>query len=43
MKKYKLKNFTRGWFIGNFKPTLFSTKDFEIAIKQYKKGDKYEV
>lgn len=38
MKK-KLNEFTKGWFIGNFKPTLFNTDDFEIAIKNYKSGD----
>jgi anti-sigma factor ChrR (cupin superfamily) len=40
MTKSNLKNFTKGWFIGNFKPTLFKTKKFEIAIKKYNKGDK---
>lgn len=40
MKKYKLDKFTRGWFIGNFEPSLFKTEQFEVAIKQYKKGDK---
>ena len=42
MKLYKLKNMVNGWFIGNFKPNVFKTKKFEIAIKYYKKGD-YEV
>jgi mannose-6-phosphate isomerase-like protein (cupin superfamily) len=40
MKKFELKEFARGWFIGNFKPTLFNTKKFEIAVMKYKKGDK---
>ncbi len=40
MKVYDLKNFIKGWFIGNFEPTLFDTKDFEIAVKHYSKGDK---
>lgn len=34
-----LKNFTKGWFIGDFEPTLFNTNDFEIAIKNYSLGD----
>tara|TARA_R110000751_G_scaffold109312_4_gene206328 strand:- start:9995 stop:10312 length:318 start_codon:yes stop_codon:yes gene_type:complete len=34
-----LKDMYKGWFIGNFEPTLFSTDDFEIAIKRYKEGD----
>jgi anti-sigma factor ChrR (cupin superfamily) len=28
-----------GWFAGNFNPTLFTTDDFEVAVKRYKKGD----
>lgn len=40
MKTFKLSKFTRGWFIGNFSPTLVDTKDFEVAIQIYKKGDK---
>ncbi len=40
MKKFNLKSFTKGWFIGNFKPAIFNTADFEIAIKKYQKGNK---
>ena len=29
----------KGWFIGNFEPTLFKTNDVEVAVKFYKKGD----
>ena len=39
MKTRKLSEFTRGWFIGDFFPTLVQTKDFEVAVKEYKKGD----
>jgi mannose-6-phosphate isomerase-like protein (cupin superfamily) len=39
MKINNLINMTRGWFIGNFLPTLWSTKEFEVAIQRYKKGD----
>ncbi len=39
MKVENLKNFFRGWFIGNFEPSLFKTNDVEVAIKKYKKGD----
>ena len=34
-----IKNFKNGWFIGDFSPSLFNTKEFEIAVKYYKKGD----
>ena len=31
---------TKGWFIGNFNPSLFKTNDVEVAVKSYNKGDK---
>lgn len=39
MNIFKLKNYLRGWIIGNFEPTIIKTDDFEICIKEYKKGD----
>jgi mannose-6-phosphate isomerase-like protein (cupin superfamily) len=39
MQIHKLSNFTKGWFIGDFEPSLFPNQDFEIAIKYYKAGD----
>lgn len=39
MEKGNLKEMFKGWFIGNFEPTLFSTDEFEIAIKRYAAGD----
>lgn len=39
MEIAKLKDMTGGWFIGNFEPSLHKTKDFEVAVKHYKKGD----
>ena len=29
----------KGWFIGNFEPTLIRTNDVEVAVKEYRKGD----
>ena len=40
MQIKKLDNFTKGWFIGNFFPTLDPRDDFEIAVKRYRAGDK---
>jgi hypothetical protein len=34
-----LNDFTKGWFIGNFEPSLFNA-DFEVGVKEYKSGDK---
>lgn len=39
MKIAKLSDMKKGWFIGNFDPSLFKTNDCEVAIKNYKKGD----
>jgi len=40
MKIYKLQSMIKGWFIGNFEPTIFKTSDVEVGVKEYKKGDK---
>lgn len=34
-----LNEYTKGWIIGNFQPSLYETSDFEIAIKNYKAGE----
>lgn len=40
MKTAKISDMVKGWFIGNFEPTLHKTNDCEVAVKYYKKGDK---
>ena len=40
MKKYSLKNFTRGWIVGDFEPSALKSKDFEFMVHYYKKGEK---
>ena len=39
MKVSKIDDMTKGWFVGNFDPTVYSTNDCEVAVKKYKKGD----
>jgi len=39
MKIHKLKDMHRGWFIGDFEPSVFQTKQFEIGILTHKKGE----
>lgn len=39
MKIAKLEDMIKGWFVGNFEPTLLKTNDVEVAVKSYKKGD----
>lgn len=40
MKFYRLDQMTGGWFAGNFTPAAFATKDFEVAVKRYRAGDR---
>jgi len=40
MKIYRLKDFIRGWVVGDFKESIIRTKAFEFAVKNYRKGDK---
>ena len=42
MKKEHLDNMTKGWFVGGFFPTTFSTQDVEVGVKKYVQGDKEE-
>lgn len=42
MKRAQLSDMLRGWFIGDFSPTVLSTKDVEVGVKLYKAGDSEE-
>lgn len=39
MKKYHIKNMTKGWFVGDFNPTVLQTSACEVAIKEYAAGE----
>jgi quercetin dioxygenase-like cupin family protein len=39
MEHSHLNEMIKGWFVGDFNPTLFATKDFEVAVKNYKSGE----
>ena len=39
IEKYRIEEMIKGWFIGNFEPTLYKTNDVEVGVKQYKAGD----
>lgn len=39
MRTADLKNFFKGWFVGNFEPSLIKTNDVEVAVKKYVAGD----
>jgi hypothetical protein len=40
LKKFRLADFTAGWVVGNFNPTLHQTRDFEFGVKYFKAGDR---
>ena len=42
MKLNKLNEMFKGWIVGNFEPTLYKTDDVEVAVKEYKAGDRHE-
>jgi len=39
MKILKYKNFTKGWLVGNFKPSILKTKKLEVGIAYHLKGE----
>jgi quercetin dioxygenase-like cupin family protein len=38
MEIKNLSEMTGGWFVGDFEPSAFRTKDFEVGIKVYEAG-----
>ena len=39
MNTAHLSEMVKGWFVGGFKPTAFSTEACEVGVKAYKAGD----
>jgi hypothetical protein len=39
MRHDRLEAMVKGWFVGDFSPTVLRSKDCEVAIKRYAKGD----
>jgi quercetin dioxygenase-like cupin family protein len=42
MKISKITDYVRGWFIGDFNPSVLRTKDFEVGVLTHKKGEVWE-
>lgn len=38
MKVYKLESMTKGWFIGDFEPSVIRVSDFEVGILERAEG-----
>lgn len=41
MEKYNINDFRRGWFIGNFEPSLLKA-NFEVGLQKSKAGDSHD-
>jgi mannose-6-phosphate isomerase-like protein (cupin superfamily) len=39
LQRYQLDKFTKGWFVGNFSPTILATDAVEVAVKHYRAGE----
>lgn len=39
MEKFNLNEMIKGWFVGNFEPSLLKTNDVEVAVKSYQAGE----
>jgi len=39
----KLSDMIRGWFVGDFEPTVYKTSNCEVGYKKYKKGDREDL
>jgi len=42
MDIYRIEKFKGGWFIGDFDPAVFKTKDFEVCFKFHKQGELWD-
>jgi mannose-6-phosphate isomerase-like protein (cupin superfamily) len=40
MEKFRLEDMVKGWFVGDFEPTVITTKDCEVGVKHYTAGTK---
>jgi len=38
LERHKLDHFTRGWFVGDFSPSLLATDAAEVAVQRYSAG-----
>ena len=40
MKHFVFEDMIKGWFVGKFSPTAYSTSNCEVAVKYYTAGDR---
>ena len=42
MKIYNISDMVRGWFVGDFVPSAYQTKNFEVGYLKHNKGENWE-
>ena len=42
MKLLDIEEMKGGWFVGDFDPSAYKTKDFEVGYKFHRKGEPWE-
>jgi hypothetical protein len=42
MEIHKIEDFKGGWYVGDFHPSCFVTKDFEVCFKKHFAGEVWE-
>jgi quercetin dioxygenase-like cupin family protein len=40
MTKFRLEEMTKGWFVGDFEPSVLRTPSAEVGVKRYQAGDR---
>lgn len=40
MERYRLEDMVKGWFVGDFAPTVLATQAAEVAVKTYRAGER---
>ena len=38
MKKFRIEDMVRGWFVGDFSPSVINTDKFEVCYRKVRKG-----
>lgn len=41
MKIFRAATWKGGWFVGDFEPSAYHTKEFEVALKVHPKGERW--
>lgn len=43
MKILNIEDMVGGWFVGDFEPTAYKTKNFEVSYKLHPKGQEWDI